>query len=269
MTQSQPYLQSPLQPQPLVITQEDVLYEDAWLLALHKQPGWYTTPTLNDVVGNNIRAGLTRFLRARDGDTISLHLAHQLDRDTSGILLCSLNREVNAPLQEAFASGSIEKTYLGICVGEPQEERFELITGHGRKRGGWTVYDLEQVGELLPNGKPIRRAHTSFVVKRRMGDAAVVQAMLHTGRTHQIRLHLAAVGHPLVGDTRYGMGASFRGQDVLFHMLHAGSMRLMHPVTGVMLELEASLPVHMAAAMRSDYDQSHTMVSGNRANPGA
>jgi 23S rRNA pseudouridine1911/1915/1917 synthase len=249
--------------QPLVITQDDVLYEDAWLLALYKQPGWYTTPTLDDVVGNNIRAGLTRFLQARDGDHITLHLAHQLDRDTSGILLCSLNREVNAPLQVAFASGTIEKTYHGVCEGEPLLDRFELITGHGRKLGGWTTYDLEQVGVILPNGKPIRRAHTSFVVERRMGDAAVVRAMLHTGRTHQIRLHLAAVGHPLVGDTRYGTGAIFRGQAVPFHMLHAGFMRLVHPVTKVVLELTAPLPAHMVDVMRSDDDQSHTMVSGD------
>lgn len=97
------------------ITQQDILYEDRWLLALNKHAGWYTTPTVGDTE-NNIRVALTRFLQQRTDGEITLHLAHQLDRDTSGILLCSLNREVNAPLQEAFTSGSIEKTYIGgLC----------------------------------------------------------------------------------------------------------------------------------------------------------
>jgi len=244
------------------ITQQDILYEDRWLLALNKHAGWYTTPTVGDTE-NNIRVALTHFLQQRTEGAVTLHLAHQLDRDTSGILLCSLHREVNAPLQEAFTSGSIEKTYIGVCAGAPSEDVFALQTGHGRKRGGWCVYPLEQVGRILPNNKPVRYAHTSFAVEQRGGDAAIVRATPHTGRTHQIRLHLAELGHPLLGDERYGGPMMFRGQPVPFHLLHAARLRLTHPVLGDILSLEAPFPAHMAAVVRSLHDQSLTMVPGN------
>lgn len=228
------------------IGQGDVVYEDAWLLVLNKRAGWYTSATPWDVQGNVLTA-LTDFLQARDGSVPLLRVAHQLDRDTSGILLCTKDPQANAPLQAAFANQQVAKSYLCLCIGEPPEDVFELRTGHGRMRGGrWCLYDLEQVGMLLPNGQRVRFAHTAFVLERRLGDAALLHAHLYTGRTHQIRLHVASVGYPLVGDTRYGGPSVFRGDAVRWHLLHAAQVCIPHPVTGTDMRFVADLPGHMA-----------------------
>jgi 23S rRNA pseudouridine1911/1915/1917 synthase len=229
------------------IEPDDICYEDKWLLALNKRAGWYVTPTPWDAYGN-VRVALTRFLRMRDGPDAYLHLLHQLDCDTTGVLLCSKNPEINAVMQVIFEQGGVYKEYVGVCAGEVSADSFEMRSGHGRGRKGlWRLYDLEQVGTKLPNGKYIKLAHTSFTVQQRMPQATIVRAVLHTGRTHQIRLHLAALGHPLLGDKRYGGPLEFRGQLLDRHLLHAACMRLEHPVTGAVLEVQASPPDPMAA----------------------
>jgi len=226
----------------LTITPDDICYEDAWLLALNKRLGWYTGPTPWDTEGN-MRVALHRMLTARDGVEPRLHLAHQLDRDTSGVLLCTLDPRANAPLQRAFADHTVDKTYSGICRGEPSEETYEMRTGHGRARGGcWRLYPLEQAGTELPGGGRVRLAHTTFQVAQRLGDCAVIRAFPHTGRTHQIRLHLARWGHPLLGDTRYGGPLEFRNRMLPGHLLHAARLALRHPITGQPLEIHAPLP---------------------------
>jgi 23S rRNA pseudouridine1911/1915/1917 synthase len=231
------------------ITQADICYDSGGLLALNKQPGWYTTPTPWDAVAN-IRAALTRFLREREGPEAYVHLVHQLDRDTSGVLLCSRERALNGPLQEAFNAGEVAKEYLCICAGEPQAAQFDVQSGHGRGRSGlWRLYELAEVGDTLPNGSTIKAAHTSFTVVRRLGGAALLRATLHTGRTHQIRLHLASLGHPLLGDGRYGGPLAFGGHALRSHMLHAASLALRHPLSAYPLEIRAPLPPDMATLL--------------------
>lgn len=226
----------------VTIAPDDIWYEDAWLLVLNKRAGWYTGATPWDTQGNAL-AALTHFLASRDRRMPTLHLAHQLDRGTSGLLLCSRHPAVNAPLQAAFASHAVEKHYLCLCMGEPDGDTFDLRTGHGRSRGGrWRLYALEEVGMRLPGGSRVRLAHTSFTVQQRLGDAALLGATLHTGRTHQIRLHTASMGHPLIGDTRYGSHDTFRGQAAAWPLLHAASLRLRHPMSGALLTLNAPLP---------------------------
>lgn len=230
----------------LAITAADICYEDGGLLALNKRAGWYVTPTPWDAYGN-VRVALQFWLDARAQARAYLHLVHQLDRDTSGVLLCSRDQALNGLLQVAFNSGAVEKEYLCICQGEPAEDGFVVRSGHGRGRGGgWRLYALEEVGRRLPNGTSVKYAHTSFAVVRRLGGAALLRAHLHTGRTHQIRLHLAGQGHPLLGDAKYGGALMFRGEPVPHHLLHAAVMRLEHPATGAPLELRAPLPPVLA-----------------------
>lgn len=233
----------------VTITAADICYEDEWLLALNKRAGWYTGATPWDTQGN-VQAALTHMLTLRDGMPPRLHLAHQLDRHTSGVLLCTKDPHANAPLQAAFANGAVEKTYLGVCVGEPRNTVFEMRTGHGRSQGGrWRLYDQEQVGQALPTGGRVQLAHTHFQVTQRLGDYAIIYARPRTGRTHQIRLHLAACGHPLLGDTRYGGPDVFRHQALTAHLLHAARLRLSHPITGQPLDLQAAIPAHFRPFM--------------------
>lgn len=227
----------------LALTGDAILYEDEWLIALNKAQGWYVGATPWDAVGN-VLAALGRLLAARDGAAPPLHLAHQLDRDTSGVLLVSKSPAANAALQAAFAGGGVAKTYLCLCAGAPAWEALELRTGHGRAAGGrWRLYPLEELGRALPaGGGRVKEARTALFVEARLPGAALVRAEPATGRTHQIRLHMAHAGHPLLGDTRYGGPAAYGGRPLAGHMLHAAALRLAHPVTGAPLALSCPPP---------------------------
>jgi 23S rRNA pseudouridine1911/1915/1917 synthase len=233
----------------------DIAYEDAWLLAVHKRMGWYVAATPWDREGN-LLAAAGRYLAARDGRAPPLHLAHRLDRDTTGVLLLSKAPEVNAALQVAFTGGRALKAYSCLCAGAPIWSGLELRTGHGRGASGrWRLYPLDEAGRELPmGGGRVKLAHSSFALERPLRDAALLRARLHTGRTHQIRLHLAHVGHPLLGDTRYGGPATYAGVALPGHLLHAAALRLPHPASGAMLELASPLPPLFEALVAAGSD---------------
>lgn len=219
-----------------------ICYEDDALLALHKQAGWYTTPTPWDAYGN-IRTVLQTWLAEREGGQAYVHLLHQLDRDTSGVLLCSRDAAINPLMQQLFDQGHVIKEYLCLCSGQPLRDSFTVHTGHGRGRAGrWRLYDLAEVGRVLPNGSRVKVAMTSFAILQRGTNASLLRATLHTGRTHQIRLHLAHCGHPLVGDVRYGGPAMLAGQAVAAHRLHAWRLSLPHPLRATPLVITAAVP---------------------------
>lgn len=220
----------------------DILYEDADLLAYNKPPGVYVDATPWDAEGN-LHAALLRLLARRDGATFKLHLAHRLDRDTSGVLLVSKNPAINPAIQRAFLAGVVHKEYVCLCAGVPPDDDFEVLTGHGRSAHGlFRVYPAEEIGRVLLNGSRVKSMHTRFRVERRMAGAALVRAFPLTGRTHQIRLHLAHLGYPIVGDTRYGGPEVWEGAPVPFHRLHAMRLTLPHPGTSDPLTVAAPLP---------------------------
>lgn len=232
----------------LDLGQADILYEDEWVLALYKRQGWYSGVVPWDIQGNALFA-LEHFLRQRDGGEPYLHMAHQLDRDTSGILVFSRHPSCNSALYQAFKQHQTRKRYLAICSGEPPAE-FEVETGHGRSRGGrFQVYPLSEIGRVLPGGTRVKHAHTHFRKLEQLDGAALVEASPITGRTHQIRLHLAYGGYPLLGDTRYHGPSSFKGIEFSGHLLHAISLELPHPKTQEPLRLHAPLPEHMRALL--------------------
>jgi 23S rRNA pseudouridine1911/1915/1917 synthase len=230
------------------IKQADILYEDEWILALYKHQGWYSGVVPWDIYGNSV-VGLEAFLRQRDGGEPYLHMAHQLDRDTSGILIFSRHPSCNPALYQAFKEHLTHKRYLAICSGSPPDQ-FEVETGHGRSRGGrFQVYDLDEIGRVLPGGTRVKHAHTRFQKLQQLDGAALVEASPITGRTHQIRIHLAHGGYPLLGDTRYHGPSSFKGIEFDGHLLHAISLELPHPKTRQPLRLHAPLPEHMRALL--------------------
>jgi 23S rRNA pseudouridine1911/1915/1917 synthase len=226
----------------VIFSADMILYEDEDVLALNKQPGVYVDSTPWDAEGN-LHAALTRFIAARDGAPRKLHLAHRLDRDTTGVLLVSKNPAINPAIQRGFIKGNIHKEYLCLALGEPAEDEFEITTGHGRSAHGiFRVYAAEHIGQMLLYGSTVKGMRTRFAVERRLGGATLLRAFPITGRTHQIRLHLAHLGHPLLGDARYGGPTEWRGQPLHYHLLHAERLSLPHPRTNYPLEIVAPAP---------------------------
>ena len=219
-----------------------IVYEDDDLLALDKPAGVYTGMTPWDIA-DNIQVALERFLIERDGATPQLHAAHRLDCGTSGVLLFSKNPAVNGKLQRVFAETKARKTYVCLCAGMPEADEWLVETGHGRTiNGHFHAYPLEHVGQMLLNGSVVKHMLTRFVVVERYDTATLLRAFPQTGRTHQIRLHAAHSGHPLVGDVKYGGPATWRGMPTSHHHLHAARLELSHPRTSEPLAIEAPLP---------------------------
>ncbi|HMO58665.1 MAG TPA: RluA family pseudouridine synthase [Roseiflexaceae bacterium] len=226
----------------VMLTAAQIIFEDDDLLAINKPAGTYVDAVPWDTQGN-LRQALTSFLRERNGTAPTLHLVHRLDRDTTGVLLFSKNPAVNAPLQRAFINAAVTKHYLALCSGEPADDHFVLDTGHGRsRRGVFRVYEREEVGTTLVDGSRVQQMRTHFRVLRRFGDATLIEALPITGRTHQIRLHLAAAGLPLIGDPKYGGPQTWRGAHYPRHLLHAHRLILPHPHNNAPFEILAVPP---------------------------
>ncbi len=239
---------------PASITASDVIYEDTALLVLNKPPGVYVTMTPWDATGDVLWA-TRQFLAARDGTPPTLHLAHQLDRDTTGVLVLSKDPRANAPLAARFRDHTIHKRYLALVAGAPEWDSFESRTGHGRgDHGLFRVYPCEAIGTRLPRSqRPIKLMETRFSVVERFGSASLIEAQPLTGRTHQIRLHLAHAGYPVAGDMRYGGPPELADVALHHHLLHAATLELPHPFQRRRLYLAAPLPalfVHVLEVLR-------------------
>lgn len=223
-----------------VFTEAMILYEDQAVLVLNKPAGWFCVPTPWDVEGT-LEVALRRFIEHRDDMLPPLHLVHRLDRDTSGALIVSKEPAFNSALQHFFNSGRVKKRYRAWCVGAFPWERHTLRTGHSRGNNGlWTLYPEAMIGEPFgPKQRIVREARTTFTLLHRYETASQVLAELHTGRTHQIRLHLAHLGYPILGDTRYD-GPNQLGDLLLpHHLLHAAELQFPNPRTDATIQIEA------------------------------
>jgi 23S rRNA pseudouridine955/2504/2580 synthase len=214
-----------------------VVHEDASLLVVDKPAGVAVHG------GSGVSYGVIESLRAARPQAKLLELAHRLDRDTSGLLMVAKKRSALVELHRMLRDGEVEKIYSTIVKGAPAEQEFELaeplhkyVTPGGERRVS-----------VREGGK---EARTRVRVRKRGAEFSVLEVRLLTGRTHQIRVHLAHAGHPVLGDDKYGDFAlnrelARRGVKRLF--LHAGRLALDHPVTRERLRLQAALPADMAA----------------------
>ena len=232
-----------------------VLWRDEHLLVLNKPPGLA-------VQGGS---GQTRHVDAlsealRFGAAEAPRLVHRLDRDTSGLLLMARSRRVAAALTAAFRAKETRKIYWAAVAGVPSPAmgtiRYGLVkaAGHGARGEGekMRLVHPDEV-EATPGAK---RAVTDFAVIEGLAKRAAWVALVPvTGRTHQLRAHMAGIGHPIVGDGKYGgrgqenqgegWGAQLGGEISRKLHLHARSLALTHPVTGARLSFTAPLPAHM------------------------
>ena len=212
-----------------------LLYADADVAAVDKPAGVPSQPTLT-----TDRGTLPELVSALLGAPVTL--VHRLDRDTSGVTVFARTPAAAAALAAAFRDGTPEKTYLALCARAPapREGRLEAALGKDPARAGLRRVD--------PRGEP---AATRWRTLRDGPLAALVEARPETGRTHQIRVHLAHLGAPLLGDARYGGPRRVGELSVPRVLLHARRLEVAHPVTGARLVLEAPVPDDFLAVERA------------------
>ncbi len=226
---------------PLARGRVPVLHEDAALLALDKPAG------LAVHGGSGIQAGLIEQLRAARPQTSFLELVHRLDRDTSGILLVAKQRKALVALHRALADGRVQKRYLAIVAGHWGRaeamlqfplHRYLLADGERRVR-------VQAEGQAASTRVRLVRHVASAGIPGLPPALSLLDCELLTGRTHQIRVHLAHAGFPILGDVKYGDFALNKVLQRLGHkrmFLHASRIGFEHPVAGGMLRLESPLP---------------------------
>ena len=230
-----------IEPQPEALPLA-LLYQDRDIVVLDKAAGMVVHPGAGHATGTLVNALLHHVADLQGvGGALRPGLVHRLDKDTSGVLVIAKNDHSLTTLQAAFKSREVEKTYLALAYGQPPEEgRFDTL--HGRH----PTDRLKFTGRV----KTGRRAVTSYRVTRRFALASLVEVSLETGRTHQIRVHFAEAGFPLLGDQVYGTAASRRVTVIDRQALHARRLAFAHPRTGKPLTFEAPVPADFLEAER-------------------
>jgi len=221
----------------------EVVFADEHLLAVAKPPGIPSLPLRAGERGTLANAIAARFPEcvAAGADPREAGLAHRLDAGTSGLLVAARRADVWLALRSAFRAGEVKKEYLALVEGAVDERLVvDVPIAHDRSGAGG-VRAGDRPGAL--------RAVTEILPYERLGRYSVVRCITHSGRMHQVRVHLAFVGHPCVGDERYGAPPTDLGTDGAF--LHAGRLDLVHPVTKRPLALQAPLPPERNLLVRS------------------
>lgn len=217
----------------------DIIYEDDALLAINKQPGLVVHPAVGHWSGTLVNALVHHcgsHLAGRGGQE-RLGIVHRLDKDTSGLMLVAKTDKVHERLAQAFARREVRKFYRALCWGIFRRASGECRGAIGRH----PVYRKKMT--VPKNPERGRAAWTDYHVLQQGKWGAEVECELHTGRTHQIRVHLAHLGHPIWGDTLYGQRRALPdGEYPVRQMLHAARLEIAHPLTGRPLRLDAPLP---------------------------
>ena len=216
----------------------DILFEDPDILVVDKPAGMFVHPSPGHETGTLTDALLKRCpSMAGVGSAERPGVVHRLDADTSGVMVLAKTQRAYLKLRELFESHrDIRKTYLAVCHGAPTPKEGRLETTIGRK-----PWDAKRMAVDVPDGK---RAVTEWTVLGRQGPVALVEFRIETGRTHQIRVHAAHLGHPLAGDPLYGDAAKDRRLRTrpVRTLLHAVELSFPHPVTGRRLTFAAEPP---------------------------
>ncbi len=220
----------------------DVIYEDNDLLIINKPAGMVVHPAPGHYSDTLVNALVARYpaLQAREGN-LRPGIVHRLDRDTSGLLIVARNTHTQTALMEQMKRHEIEKRYLALVEGVIGLDQGSIEAPIGRDPRHRQQMAITAVGS--------RAALTHFRVLRRYAYHTLLLLQLATGRTHQIRVHLKAIGHPVVGDPVYGSGQSRKGIHLQRQFLHAYQLRFPHPISGKLVEFEAPLPTDLQAVL--------------------
>jgi ribosomal large subunit pseudouridine synthase D (EC 5.4.99.-) len=217
----------------------DIVYEDEYLLVVNKPAGMVVHPAARIVSGTLVNALLAHCPQVADvGGPDRAGIVHRLDRETSGLIVVAKNPEAHAALQRQFKRRLVRKTYVALVEGQVQPRKGIIEVPIGRDPKDRTRMAVSRTG---------RPAVTQYRVVEVFPQYTLLEVRPHTGRTHQIRVHLAWLGYPVVGDRVYGR----RRQTLLpdRHFLHARELAFTHPVTGEKLVLSAPLPPELTALL--------------------
>lgn len=223
----------------------EVLFEDKHLLAINKPAGMVVHPGAATGEDTLVHALLSHCAGTLSGigGVERPGIVHRLDRDTTGIIIVAKNDRAHRGLATQFAQRSLEKEYLALVTGAPA-----LLSGSIRKAIGRNPQHRHKMSIVEPE-EGGRDAHTDWTVEEKFGDlAALIRCAIHTGRTHQIRVHLKSLGHILLGDEVYGWKPDPRmPRQPKRVMLHAEHLTFTHPITRKQIELRAPLPADFTA----------------------
>jgi 23S rRNA pseudouridine1911/1915/1917 synthase len=216
-----------------------VAYEDASLLVVDKPAGVVVHPARGHQTGTLAQALVERGAGGGE-DPWRAGIVHRLDRDTSGLLVVAKSDEIHRALKALLAARKLTREYLALVEGRPDARSGTIEAPIGRHR-------RERLLMSIDTDDP-REARTHFELEQALPRASLLRVTLETGRTHQIRVHMAAIGHPVCGDRQYGHSGLY-GLERQF--LHAARLAFDHPVTGVPVNVESPLPADLAAALVS------------------
>ena len=221
-----------------------LLYEDDDVLVVDKPAGLLAVPTAADATDEDtaLRRVQEYVVRLRPRHPY-VGVVHRLDRDTSGALAFALSPPARAALRDLFRAHRMERRYSALVEGTPPADEGQVDA---------PIYDVYEAGRrrLARPGEPAHDARTRFQILERLPGAALLEVELETGRQHQIRLHLAHVGLPIVGDTVYGRAAR-RAVTAARQMLHARRLAFAHPLTGAPVAAESPLPGDFLEALKA------------------
>jgi len=217
----------------------EIVHEDEHLLVVDKPAGVVTHPAPGH--HGPTLAGALAHLAAGGEHPERAGIVHRLDRDTSGLLVVARSDEAHAALARMMKAREITREYLALVAGHPDTESGTIDAPVGRDRVNRTL--------MSTRTDRARSAVTHFEVIERLPRTALLRVRLETGRTHQIRAHLAAIDHPVVGDPQYGGRESGRRLGLERQFLHASTLMFRHPFDGELLRCESKPPVELSHAL--------------------
>jgi 23S rRNA pseudouridine1911/1915/1917 synthase len=214
-----------------------IVYEDEHLLVVDKPAGMVVHPSRGHSEGtlSQLLAGI-----AAGGDQQRAGIVHRLDRDTSGLLIVAKSEQAHSRLQADMAHRRITREYLALVQGRPPSRTGMIEAPVGR--------DPRTPTKMSVGGRAARDAVTHFELQRELPHSSLLRLRLETGRTHQIRVHMQAIGHPVCGDPEYGVPGIY-GLERQF--LHATSLAFTHPVSDASLRFDSPLPQDLRLALKN------------------
>jgi 23S rRNA pseudouridine1911/1915/1917 synthase len=224
----------------------DILYQDNFVIVVDKPSGMVVYPAAGHTSGTLMNAVTHASAKLSSvGGPLRPGVVHRLDKDTSGVMVVALDDTAYYDLVEQFRRRTIRRKYRALVYGNLKDDRGEISLKIGRSQS-----DRKKMSTRARRGK---EAVTAWTVVERFGAATLIEAKLGTGRTHQIRVHFASVGHPVLGDSTYGRKTAIeigRKKIVLpRQMLHAELLGFVHPATGRQVEFRSELPPDMRAVI--------------------